>query len=659
MSFCDLSLALQTSTKNLVGTIMLVGQQFGPFTIDKELGSGAMGTVYRGRYIKTGQVMAIKIMAPGIGSTNAAAVDRFEREIAILKQLNHPNIVRFYGAGKQQGMRYFAMEYIDGESLDKVMSRRGRMTWEEVVELGKQLCSALQHAHEQGIIHRDLKPSNIMVLPDGTLKLTDFGIAKDTDLEGLTATNCTVGTASYMSPEQCKGERNLTRKSDLYSLGVMFYELVTGRKPFQANSAMEMFMEHVNGTFERPSRLVLDIPIWLDTLICQLLEKDPEKRPLDANMVAVALGSIKEKVEAQQSAGVEAVRRRLIDRAPGQKRIEEEDKDAARVLLTGKGKSKRKRGKKPIYEKVWFQAIGLVLTLGVVVTLLYLTFRGPSEDTLYQQAKAVMDSGDLDKQLAAIEPNGIISKYLRDYAKQNNERSREVRSWREQIQIAENERLLERHMQLERGNKPIRIHPEGETQEDAFQAVEAEERGDRETASKRWQAVKDREVDSSWARVAEKHLAEWNAVDQIAKEFPKLYERIGKSDEEEPILTDERQREAFLAWRAENSEVGDRGVAKTLYKLLREKLEKEPGMRQRWYLYAAWRKRELEEESIDKDKLRNKIHDRLQMVEKQLNQLRKRDARRVCLDVLALYEQDQDMAQIVKEAKDLLDKISK
>src|SRR6516225_9305096 len=186
-----------------------------------------MGTVYRGRYTKTCQGMAIKIMTLGLGSTNAAAVDRFEREISILKQLNHPNIVRFYGSGKQQGMRYFAMELIDGESLDRVMSRRGRMTWEEVAELGKQLCSALQHAHEQGIIHRDLKPSNIMVTKDGTLKLTDFGIAKDTDLEALTATNCTVGTASYMSPEQCKGQTDLTAKSDLYSLGVLFYELVT------------------------------------------------------------------------------------------------------------------------------------------------------------------------------------------------------------------------------------------------------------------------------------------------------------------------------------------------------------------------------------------------------------------------------------------------
>jgi tRNA A-37 threonylcarbamoyl transferase component Bud32 len=639
---------------------MLVGQQFGPFTIDKELGSGAMGTVYRGRHTKTGQVVAIKIMAPSIGTTNAAAVERFEREITILKQLHHPNIVRFYGAGKHQGMRYFTMEYIDGESLDKVMSRRGRMTWEEVVELGKQLCAALQHAHEQGIIHRDLKPSNIMVLKDGTLKLTDFGIAKDMDLEGLTATNCTVGTASYMSPEQCKGERNLTHKSDLYSLGVMLYELVTGRKPFQADSAMEMFMEHVNGTFERPSRLVLDIPIWLDTLICQLLEKQPDKRPRDAAMVAAALSSIREKVEAQQSAGVEAVRRRLIDRAPGQKRLEEEDKEAARVLLTGKGGPKRKRTKKPFYEKVWFQAVGLVLALGVAATLLYLVFRGPSADELYQQAKAVVQSGDLDRQEEAIGPNGVISKYLATPAgKADNEQSREVRGWREQIQIALNERLLKTHVQQERENKPWKVKPNGKTEEDAFKAMDAEEKGDRDTAIALWQVLKEREGGSSWARIAEKRLAEWLAVDQIDEQFLQIYKRLSLTGAE-PSLMDTRQQEAFFAWRMENSEMGDRGWAKTLFQSLRDKTEKESDLHRRWYLYAAWHRRKLAEAVLDKDKLKEKIHKRLQTLEEQRKnkQITNLYVKFICLDVLALYEQDKDMVPEVEEAKKLLSKIS-
>src|SRR5205823_8359342 len=197
--------------------------------------------------------------------------------------------------------------------LDQVMQRRGRLTWEEVVTFGQPLCQALQHAHQRGIVHRDLKPSNIMVLPDGTPKLTDFGIAKDLDVTALTSANCTVGTAAYMSPEQCRGERDITHKSDLYSLGVMFYELMTGRKPFIADNAMEMFLLHVQGTFERPSRLVLDIPIWLDTIICQLLDKKPEHRPFDAAALTDALNRVLEKVTAQQIEGISAVKARRIE----------------------------------------------------------------------------------------------------------------------------------------------------------------------------------------------------------------------------------------------------------------------------------------------------------------------------------------------------------
>src|SRR3989440_7266477 len=241
-------------------------------------------------------------MLPGMGD-NEQAQKRFKHESEILKKCNHPNIVRLLGIGKHQGSLYYAMEYIEGESLDHVLARRTRLTWEEVVALGRQLCAALQHAHQQGVVHRDLKPSNLMVLPNGTLKLTDFGIAKDPNLTQLTSANCTVGTASYMSPEQCRGERLLTHKSDLYSLGIVFYELVTGKKPFFAENVMDMFMAHVQGTFERPSRLVLDIPRPLDTLICQLMEKKPEQRPLDADAVGNALERVRENAETQSSVG--------------------------------------------------------------------------------------------------------------------------------------------------------------------------------------------------------------------------------------------------------------------------------------------------------------------------------------------------------------------
>src|SRR6185369_6066607 len=182
----------------------------------------------------------------------------------------------------------------------------------------KQVCAALQHAHEKGIIHRDLKPSNLMRLEDGTVKLTDFGIAKDMDVTALTGANATVGTAAYMSPEQCKGD-TVTTKSDLYSLGVVMFELLTGRKPFTAESAIDMFNKHVTEPPPRPNWTLKgsntgEIPTWLETIVLQLMEKKPEHRPLNAEMVGNALDEGMEKFFKGQSAAVEMVQARAGDR---------------------------------------------------------------------------------------------------------------------------------------------------------------------------------------------------------------------------------------------------------------------------------------------------------------------------------------------------------
>src|SRR5258705_9542787 len=173
---------------------MLVGKNLGPFLVEKELGWGAMGSVFRARHEKSGQVVAIKLISVALAS-NEQAIVRFQREVSILKQLDHPNITKYLGTGRWHNAPFLIMEFVQGESLEAMLERRQRFTWEEVVAIGQQLCSALQHSHEKGIIHRDLKPANLMVLADGTVKLTDFGIAKDTGVTALTAANSTLGTA--------------------------------------------------------------------------------------------------------------------------------------------------------------------------------------------------------------------------------------------------------------------------------------------------------------------------------------------------------------------------------------------------------------------------------------------------------------------------------
>jgi serine/threonine-protein kinase len=292
---------------------MLIGKELGPYLVDKELGSGTMGTVFRAQNRRTGERVAIKLMLQTLG-TDEAALARFVREVAIIKQLDHPNIVRYKGSGRYLKAPFYIMEYVEGESLDRILGRRTRLPWEEVANIGIDLCAALQYAHDKGILHRDLKPSNLMILADGLIKLTDFGIAKDTALTALTGVNSTVGTAAYMSPEQCRGLRDISPKTDLYSMGVMFYELLTGRKPFVGKTTMEVFLQHANKTdYKRPAEIVLGVPLWLNTLVDQLMEKEPAKRPHSAKAVAESLQLIKRKIETQRGASVDPATTRRID----------------------------------------------------------------------------------------------------------------------------------------------------------------------------------------------------------------------------------------------------------------------------------------------------------------------------------------------------------
>jgi predicted Ser/Thr protein kinase len=368
--------------------MLIEGQKIGPFSIVREIGTGAMGAVYLATYTKTGQKVAIKVIAPGLGD-NEKIMARFEREAEMLKQLKHPNIVKLLGTGKYHRAPFYAMEFIDGESLGQMLDKKGKFDWQEVVEFGKQVCSALYHAHANGIIHRDLKPSNLMMTRKGTIKLTDFGIAKDMDASGLTSAHCTVGTAAYMSPEQCRGERDLTPKSDLYSLGILFYEMLTGKKPFFAENAMDMFMAHVSGKFKRPGELVLDIPRWLDTLVCQLLEKKPEHRPLDAKMVGEALDEVRLKVSKQKSVAVEEARKTV--RITGGDTL---DRKAAATLVAGRKAKKtlEKRRMERREKLLWASGLGFALLI-VLALIVYVALpAGPS--ALLDKAERYIRSGD-------------------------------------------------------------------------------------------------------------------------------------------------------------------------------------------------------------------------------------------------------------------------
>ncbi|GAC1467184.1 MAG: hypothetical protein NVSMB9_08520 [Isosphaeraceae bacterium] len=277
----------------------MVGEKLGSFRIDGTLGVGAMGVVYQATHEPTGKTAAVKVVNKEVLS-RGKAYERFQREAEILKQFRHENIVRFLALGRSQGISYIAMEFVPGKTLDQLLQEHGPFDWKEVVELGIQMCDALHYAHEHGVVHRDFKPSNLMVTEAGRIKLTDFGIAKDLDKTALTATGRTLGTAAYMAPEQIRGTPEVSHKTDIYALGVVFYQVLTGQPPFDGNSAVVLMHAHLNEPAPRPSGKVAEIPRSLDDLVVQLMAKSPTDRPWDA----AAVGETLKKIQEQAKRGV-------------------------------------------------------------------------------------------------------------------------------------------------------------------------------------------------------------------------------------------------------------------------------------------------------------------------------------------------------------------
>ncbi|MBW8009689.1 MAG: alpha/beta fold hydrolase [Chloroflexi bacterium] len=247
------------------------------YRIDTELGRGGMGVVYQGYDTKLERDIAVKVLSEsGLGTQGHA---RLMREAQSAARLNHPNIVTIYDVGEFKKMPFIIMELIDGNSLHEQLPE----SIEDTIAITRQLCNALEHAHNLGIIHRDLKPENILLTPDRQLKLMDFGLAR-IDASNLTQEGTLVGTIYYISPEQAQG-KEVDGRTDLYALGVMLYQFATGILPFESDSVIEIIAQHLHAEVKHPNLVNKDIPEPLNDLIVQLLNKDPKDRPQSASEV--------------------------------------------------------------------------------------------------------------------------------------------------------------------------------------------------------------------------------------------------------------------------------------------------------------------------------------------------------------------------------------
>lgn len=266
-------------------TEQYLGKSFGGYRLEAKIGQGGMGTVYKGRQVSLDRVVAVKILNKALYE-NREFIKRFEREAKSIAKINHPNIVAVYDFGVHDGLWFMVNEFIEGQSLSKIITDRLVVGVNEVVTWMVHCLSGLAHVGQGNIVHRDIKPDNILVTKDGTAKIADFGLAKDVsernDATDLTAVGLAMGTPAYMSPEQCMG-RKLDGRSDQYSLGVTAYFALTGQKPFTGQSSFEIMTRQREHVPPDPSKLNPSVPPEVSALVMRMLSKDPSDRFLDAS----------------------------------------------------------------------------------------------------------------------------------------------------------------------------------------------------------------------------------------------------------------------------------------------------------------------------------------------------------------------------------------
>ncbi len=254
------------------------------YTLDELIAVGGMGEVWKATDKVLGRTVAIKLLSPAL-ATQPGFEERFREEARHTALLSHPNIATVYDYGETDGASWLVMEFVEGEPLSAIIRDEGPQSPRRTAMVVGQCAEALQAAHEAGVIHRDVKPANIMVRPDGVVKLTDFGIARATDAAPMTRTGEVMGTAQYISPEQAMG-RPVSPKSDIYSLGVVAHELLTGRRPFDDGSPVATAMAHVH---KPPPELPSSVPGPMAAVIMSCLAKEPDQRPVSAKALAGAM----------------------------------------------------------------------------------------------------------------------------------------------------------------------------------------------------------------------------------------------------------------------------------------------------------------------------------------------------------------------------------
>jgi len=322
LTVSDGTLPFVTKTLQFSAEELTVGGSFaGRYQILEELGQGGMGRVYLAMDKELEEKIALKLINPKIAA-DERTLQRFRNELKLARQIVHKNVCRMFDLSKYQDVHYLTMEYVPGENLKNLLKRVGALSVGKALAVAIQICAGLEEAHRLGVIHRDLKPQNIMIDREGNVRIMDFGIARSLAGKGLTDDGQLIGTLEYMSPEQLEGKK-ADERSDIYSVGVIVYEMVTGRLPFEGETPISIAAKHINAVPPEPRNLAVHIPEGFSQTIMRCLEKDRDQRYQTAEALGVALREIESSIPATQPIRPpqKAPTSRVIGRSGGRKKI--------------------------------------------------------------------------------------------------------------------------------------------------------------------------------------------------------------------------------------------------------------------------------------------------------------------------------------------------
>ena len=367
----------------------LIGKRLdGRYSIESLVGVGGMANVYRGTDVKTGNQIAVKVLKDEF-LDNEELVRRFKNESKAISILSHPNIVKVYDVSVTDKLQYIVMEYVDGITLKEYLKQRGgALTWKETVHFATQVLSALQHAHSKGIIHRDVKPQNIMLLADGSIKMMDFGIARFSRAQSQTVSDKAIGSVHYISPEQAKGDKTDAR-TDIYSVGVMLYEMLSGRLPFDGDGAVSIAIMQISEKPKPLAEIAPKTPAGLRQITEKAMEKDPDKRYQSAQEMLAAIEEFKRNPSIQfayEYRSAEDNPERNINRVVSNTKSSPKSTsihtgDARRVGTSNPGRSKsakkKKKASKGFSLLPIFFGMAVAFVIGAAI-LIYLIFTNSS-----------------------------------------------------------------------------------------------------------------------------------------------------------------------------------------------------------------------------------------------------------------------------------------